>query len=642
MRDTILKKKTQKYWLKKLSSFEFDKGEIEFLKVHPGETNEEKFLNYLFNIVSELSFATYEEQKKVKFDVNKLVLEYSMNTSTASGKTIHLETDIKDDTLGIKPKTVKTIISMYSNGEGLEFLPALLWVVNYYVTNSKHWQSTFTDYECNSIDWNKILYDFISTTENDSIRPYGELSNSRENAFFTILSKCMGGRSINADKKSKEFFLQNPYLAPYFFSKKTQVEFKDIEWEIKSRSDKWKKIHNVVPRSMCMLFVSPHKFSTALLPVIEKIFGSKQIGNLSDIAQWKASALIEHFGPLLLELPIEALSRAYIFDAVLGKDIKVPSKEAIDTYLSIFSKSEEKTTTVVSLKESSNILAYLSPEFLLKLSKIEASETLVQVLLSDELKKEFDKDTEFLSFVMEKISPRDLKIINGYYSGVKSGLLKSAYSLWKERNLEKQVPLLKGTVDEYSWEVIDTRNDISGMWLGNATDCCQAFGSAAESCVKAGYLDSYCSFISVTKKGKVYAQTFLWINPGNKFAAFDSIEMLSRSAIQSPKVMKCFLNAAIELINTKENGLDIRNVITGANGTTLPQGLRDYALTKTDKEKSSRQIDCYDVDKNRVTLKDNTFIYSDCRSFYVLASKDKAGKVILSEKSLELLENKGK
>ena len=641
MRNTLLKKRTQKYWLSKLSTLEYTDALNNALAQYEGATPSDKLLNYLFNIVSELTFASYEEQEKAKFDVNQLFADYSFAYPSLGGRTIHLESDIADDTLGIKPKFIKKFINTYGL-EGFKALPGLFWAFNYYIPQYA-WSHDYFDNESAAIDWNAISYFFVNEET---------LTQKLPDAFFNVLRRLARKDVLRADEKTKEFFLKNPYLFPYFERQRGSdddsreffsISSSEIEKEIEVRSSKWKKLHNVVPQSALMLFVEPEKFSPTLLPVIETLFGSKQIARLSPILQWRAALLIECFGELLLTLPTEVLAKGYIYDVELGKSVKIASKETIDTYLSIL--PDQKFGDVIALSRCSSILANISPEFIKKVKKIETSSSLIQSLLTSEFQNEFARDPNFMSFVMEQISPRDLKVISDYYSGIKTSVLKQAYGLWNDRVKNKIVPLLRGKVDEYSWEIIDTENDASGIWVGNATDCCQALQNHAESCVKAGYLERNCSFIAVRKNGKVYAQTFLWIEKYRGIASFDSIEMLSRSAAQNPKVMKCFLEAAIKLIETKTDDLDIRCVITGASGTTLPEGLRDYDLLPTcDKDTLKYCSTSGEVDNAQrdITPLSGLQVYTDCHRFFTLAVQDDKGKIILSDKGKELLNKENK
>ena len=114
MRSTHLKKKTQKYWLSKLDNLEFNGELLEALSNNEGNTPSEKLLNYLFNITSELMYATDEEQAK-KFDLAELFASYSFANANPNigGRTIHLETDIRDDLLGIKPKGIRNILTTF-------------------------------------------------------------------------------------------------------------------------------------------------------------------------------------------------------------------------------------------------------------------------------------------------------------------------------------------------------------------------------------------------------------------------------------------------------------------------------------------------------------------------------------------------
>lgn len=629
MRSTHLKKKTQKYWLSKLDNLEFNGELLEALSNNEGNTPSEKLLNYLFNITSELMYATDEEQAK-KFDLAELFASYSFANANPNigGRTIHLETDIRDDLLGFKPKVIRNILTTFGV-EGLKALPGILWALNFSVQINPRLVGLYFDGESSSLDWDSMLKDHF--VENSFSHPLAK-------SFFFYLQALLD-KEIKHDEKSREFFLANPFLF-YYFSNKERISFSDIEEEMDKRAKHWREVHKVVPQSKCMLFVTPEKFSPALLPVIEEIFGSKQIGRLSSIAQWKASVLIESFGELLLELPIECLKHGYVPNVILGSNIKIASKDTVNLYLSLLS---DKTTAgdVVSLSRSATALSGVTPEFIKKIKRIPDAKDLLEILFNSSLQSKFVNDPIFMSFILEETNPRDLKVIKDYYGNLPASVLDSAHSLWISRKREQKVPLLSGRVDDYSWEIIDTTKDASGLWLGNATDCCQAFQNAAESCVKAGYIDPKCSFIAVRKNGKVYAQTFLWVSLEDGIAAFDSIEMLSRSASQNPKIMKCFLEAAAELIKHKEDGFDIHAVITGASGTTLPQGLSDYNIPHKILNDNFFELNSDDVRSMQRHLYGGSGVYTDCLQFFTLAIQNSncaETEVIFSNKGKNLME----
>lgn len=91
--------------------------------------------------------------------------------------------------------------------------------------------------------------------------------------------------------------------------------------------------------------------------------------------------------------------------------------------------------------------------------------------------------------------------------------------------------------------------------------------------------------------------------------------------------------------------MDIRNVVTGASGTTLPEGLKDYDLLATcdgDTLKycvTGEQV--ANAQRNIAPLSGSQ-VYTDCHRFFTLAVQDDKGKIILSNKGEELLNKENK
>lgn len=104
-------------------------------------------------------------------------------------------------------------------------------------------------------------------------------------------------------------------------------------------------------------------------------------------------------------------------------------------------------------------------------------------------------------------------------------------SVKKCRTSAKEYPTLSNQFSkDYFWEIIDMAEPRAWM-VGLETNCCQHLGSVGGACVKyAAANPSTAGILRITKKGKVVAQSFVWLTnfrqDGTRGFVFDNIETL--------------------------------------------------------------------------------------------------------------------
>ena len=120
-----------------------------------------------------------------------------------------------------------------------------------------------------------------------------------------------------------------------------------------------------------------------------------------------------------------------------------------------------------------------------------------------------------------KLSPEEYRQHEDYYLS----------ELPKIQKAHKEFPTISNQFNkDYFWEIIDMGKPRAWM-VGYETNCCQHLGSIGGACVEyAAKNPSTSGILRITKKGKVVAQSFIWLsdfkNSGNRVLVFDNIETL--------------------------------------------------------------------------------------------------------------------
>jgi len=555
---------------------------IKVKKVWTKKIKDKEILSLVWDLFKNISPAydkEWEESKKSMF--TKITERY--------GNFLHPETDVEDDSMGIQPKQIKNWID---NGLKVDSLGNLFFILNHYVRMNKFLQDRYTDEDgfivWESI-WNEYVKDFISE---DSLKELSE--KYPEDLDFFIIGKVIKKlSSVNHIWPDEIFILigQNPWLI-YFaenqewrsiYAKRKLTKNAFINF-FSDQKKAWLSMHNISPKSAIMLISSPKQFNKEVIQVIDKLYGTKQIASLNFIDQYHVVSLIEYFGgKSLTSIPIDIIQKGKLFKKVgISENLDINVND-----MKFFIKSLENAgyqLTIPQLEKYLKVLPSFDKEFLKNLENIENKELLSGSLdLYFELEQVQNLTKEFKQFVWS-LDPQWIKYVSRYHSHkVNINQLQQFFRVWEQRSQKNDLPIFNGKVGKYQYKLMDKTKDKEGLFLGYATDCCQVIGGAGGSCMTNGFSNSKESFFVVKKKGKIYAQSWVWekVNKdGLKIFCFDSIEVLGKDLNDMQDIMNSYLEASTKLV--EEHGYDI--ITVGADGNRIPEGLSDFVESQVNRD----------------------------------------------------------
>jgi hypothetical protein len=142
----------------------------------------------------------------------------------------------------------------------------------------------------------------------------------------------------------------------------------------------------------------------------------------------------------------------------------------------------------------------------------------------------------------------------------------------KNKDNEINIPIISGKSNSYEYEILEKDNPLA-LILGYATDCCQVIGLQGEECLRKGFEDPDSGFFAVKKKGRIYAQSWIWQKETEKgkVLCFDSIEVLGKDLNKSKDILKAYKDISKTLV--EKHGYYM--VIAGADGNTVPEGIKN-------------------------------------------------------------------
>jgi len=509
----------------------------------------EKFERYI-NILKETSPMTEEEW--IKPNIAKAIQKY--------GQFIHLETDITDSSEGLKKKHLD-LIDKFNDDEIIEIFN----ILNSY-TNI-HSLSQYVD-EDGFLSWQRF---FNNLAQNEIISNKKYSFNDFKKVIFLHLENnifynyqfakdfVFSMQSIDSLKLlEKEGFLKR------FMNQASEIKNSDLSIEdmLKERKTIWKRIQGITPQSKWILLSNPENFSKIFIQKIQSVFKEKQLTKLNDGTQKYIGALLNNFGENIVLLT--------------DKEIIAGEKMMLSF------NSENKVDSNISLLKKIGKVEELTLKSLLHYTKF--------LTENKDLKSELNKkdgitknDLSVLSYIGEKLNSlpnvrrrRLLKIPFQYWAifyryrvPVVTDIeaLNDLYEKNKDNKLN--IPIISGKIGEYTYEILEKSNPM-GLILGYATDCCQVMtqGNQGTQCLVHGYTNPDSTFFVVRKGKKIYAQSWIWQN--KDVLCFDSIEVLGRDLNKNKSVLKAYQETANALI---EKGY--KTVFAGADGNTIPEGLRE-------------------------------------------------------------------
>ncbi len=535
---------------------------------------------------------TKEELKKIfnSFKVNSLAYNKEWTTSDKSqfieittkyGLFIHPETDLEDNSMGVQPEQIKKFTKYFD----LENLDTLLFVLNISIQRYKVFESLYKDSD-GFIVWENVWNDFVRSSYEKDIS-----FKSFLNSVIRKLVKKTNGMYGYTDCFFEEI-VKYPFLIVYAFDTNWKEQYKVVEDNInileKESFDKffieqslgWKKL-GINPKSKILQAARAKNFSKDSLSVIEAIFGNKNIAELSMIEQYYAVSLIDFFGKNIKDIPLNLLEKGKLNVLIGMEENHLENISNITEIISIF-------TELLTLQQFFNYTKYfklLGTEFISDLSNEENKELFKETFnLYIELEESNCSDKENLKSFLSDIKPRWLKYVRRFYKkSVTVSNIRDLYNIWKVRSNNQTIPVIKGKVNSYSYSLMDKTIDKESLFIGFATDCCQVPNMAGVACMRSGLSNPEETFFSVTKKGKIYAQSWIWTgidSKGRKFVCFDSIEVLGNDLAEMPDILKCYK----ELCNTLYEKHNFDYAITGADGERIPKGLSDYCIKKVEQK----------------------------------------------------------
>jgi hypothetical protein len=297
--------------------------------------------------------------------------------------------------------------------------------------------------------------------------------------------------------------------------------------------------------------------------VLKKILSVAKVSNLTELSesdQFYAVALMNRFGKLLLNCES---------DKIMNHGF-CPETWTVSEMLDENIASALNVLSFAALSKNADAFANIPVETVASLSNIaESNPNLMSDYAEAYVKLNPDEKVFFETF-----TPRNLKYLHRYNRSITDRVIIGLKSIYDNRSTEG-LETMSGVVNSYTWELLP-KDSNEGLFLGYATDCCQVFNGVGHSCLEDGYKEKEGGFFVVRKKGKIYAQSYVFEgidNEGLKFFVFDSIEVVGNDLKAMKGVMDSYLQASELLIG---NG-GYSYVLCGADGATIPEGLEDFS-----------------------------------------------------------------
>lgn len=111
----------------------------------------------------------------------------------------------------------------------------------------------------------------------------------------------------------------------------------------------------------------------------------------------------------------------------------------------------------------------------------------------------------------------------------------------KSKDILPEVSIQEGA---YSLEKLSV-GDISHLWVGIPTDCCQHLEAAGSSCAVDSFTSEYSSTYVLKREGQILAQSWVWIDEEGKSVVIDSIE--HKRGLDVSRISSMWLSLAREL-----------------------------------------------------------------------------------------------
>jgi uncharacterized protein with HEPN domain len=515
---------------------------------------------------------------------------------------LYPETDKWDDTEGISAKQLKEIIS-YMGFENFKLFALVISKRSYlFCSNDKE----VYDSEINILSWKKAIKKHIlpKIRNNENLiigRSLFYLDFVKVSSFEKIYFQKDFPYNIE-DEVFKEIIKDNSILSKLRYIKEKELypigttislDMLNFEEFFQQRKNDWKEKRGFIPTNQDVLFLDPEYWDKdSFLSGMQKLYKTKQLRNLTESEQKNYVFFYRTFGKTIPSIA-----------HIIKEEENVLFK---NTFLEFYNRDIPKSFLKILDKNKKGIdIGFSSLKFLFVLNTISLFKGADESFLNkdkitiEDLHYLYEIGELFYNFNREfpekykSISWEEIKVFYNYNIPL-SNLLKYLDLFLEVKDTElKHIPLVKGSVEEYTYEILP-KSDIRGLICGHATNCCQHLNGAGSSCTLFGAKEEDSAFFIVSKNGSIVAQSWLWIDDSKKTMVCDSVEALNRSS----KIQECYNKMADDVLNNSK----IKEVRVGAC-SVLPEEL--------------------DLVNSIQLPKSYNNLYSDAETQYILARKKK-------------------
>ena len=509
-----------------------------------------------------------------------------LNILKVNPKIIHMETDIFDDTLGVKPRTIKNFIDKFNIDLLITFLDILTEdiltehnIFNDTMLKDKKYSFYSETNRTHFLNFNKIFKLFLSK----KILSEEYLINCKEN----IDKK-------NKLKKIKEDFdkeIENISFGKFFYDKlsdeKKENLLLDFEKDsvlkvnslLSSQIEDWQKTHSFVPNVIEMFYLNASEFDKkSFLNLLYSRYKTKQFQSLEIEDRIYFIQLYKIFGKSLEHIRMDLLSNQD-FDFKLFENIKFNESKSFDRILSKMFNGIIPDMSLTDLARIKLILSVSKKVDNLYCNKKEFFHKDIDLLL------DFNKD------IFEKIPEKNKDIIQ-YLLLENKNTIKNIFELgeknyqtvfelfMKNKDNECNLPNIVIYDKEYTLELI--RKDSFKGYIAAYPFTCQYIGGQGDRFTRFGYEDINSSFVIISKKDEIICQSWVWIK--NNQLTFDSID--KKGNVNSNSIKPLYDRLSTKLLEE----LDNIDIITSGNNPIYKEVLTDHEI-------QDKIDNCYDSSK---------------------------------------------
>jgi len=494
------------------------------LKVSDSKDWKKLFTKKELEELDKITATHMKKNAKVEIKDTEPYLVGLKNNSTV----VHIDTGNWDDTCGILPKRIKSFL----NKINIKYLSTALdkTQIEFLELNSK---ADYTEY---SEDQAHTFYDFDKFWKTKAFTEK-DLSDYLKDSKKRILEEEKKAKllevktEIRKIRYGKEYFEeleekdQEKIISEYFAKGLISKELL-----FHSRKELWEKTQNFIPNTDEMLIIDPKFWNRVVfLKSLEKHHKTKQFASLSVKDRENFIDLYLTFGNNLFDIPFHLLRESKL--DFFFNSLELNENGTNKAFLKLVRAMSRGVIPDITL---GNLALF---NYVLSINKKVCEKFLKQ---SNIFIKDLDSILSIGIYADKLKSSGYLKLLPYLMNLTKNSLdnifrldylsILDLFNNVKEN--EQELPTAKFSVNDYDFEVID-KSDIRGFICGYPFSC-QYIGGAGAVFTKYGYNNKDSSFMIVSKKGVIVAQSWIWKKDNQ--ITFDSIEWkggLSKESIKS-------------------------------------------------------------------------------------------------------------